>query len=129
MTEGYNVLIPDICRDRAPELMLPVMAAMQELNHTPVVMEMNSISAMYRQMRYERHGCYEIFEFYVKDLYKKYKIDFGFSAGLGIVLEDEKKDEAHNLLEEAAIPRRCPISPVSRPRAGSTLSLRRPAGA
>ena len=102
--QGYNVLIPDLCKEATPEITLPAMDALQTLGHTPVVMNMASIAAMYRQMRYERHGCYDIFQFYVRDLFKQYQADFGFSVGLGMVLEDVKKNEAHNLLEECEIP-------------------------
>lgn len=102
--EGYNVLIPDLCKEATPEITLPAMDALQALGHTPVVMNMAAIATMYRQMRYERHGCYDIFQFYVRDLFKQYKADFGFSVGLGMVLEDTKKKEAHNLLEECDIP-------------------------
>jgi len=101
---GYNFLLPDLSRQHLPYLVLPVMSALQELGHTPVTMEMAAINEMYNQLRYQRHGCYEIFQFYVNDLVKKGKIDFGFSAGLYIVLEDATKQEAHHLLEECGIP-------------------------
>jgi glycosyltransferase involved in cell wall biosynthesis len=102
--EGYNVLIPSVCRQNSPEIILPVMDALQALNHTPVVMDMVSIVEMYRDMRYRRHGCYELFQFYLRDLFKKYKVDFAFSTGLGVVMEDSQKREAHHLAEECGIP-------------------------
>ena len=102
--EGYNVLIPSVCRQNSPETVLPVMDSLQALGHTPVVMDMVSIVEMYRDMRYRRHGCYELFQFYLRDLFKKYKIDFAFSTGLGIVMEDTQKGEAHHLTEECDIP-------------------------
>jgi hypothetical protein len=101
---GYNIVIPDVCRQHAPEVTLPVMDALQALGHTPVTLAMLSINDMYQQMRYQRHGCYEIFQFYVQDLLRKGRIDFGFSVGLSIVLEDPAKAEAHHLLEECGIP-------------------------
>lgn len=101
---GYNILIPDLSRNQMPYIVLPVMDALQALGHTPVTMDMTSINTMYNQMRYQRHGCYEIFQFYVRDLVKKGKIDFGFCAGMYIVLEDSNKQEAHHLLEECGIP-------------------------
>lgn len=101
---GYNVLIPSFCRDASPEVTLPIMDALQELEHTPVVMDMQSITDMYRQIRYSSHGCYEIFEFYVSDLFKRSKIDFGVSVGLAAILEDTTKSEAHHLAEECKIP-------------------------
>lgn len=102
--EGYNVLIPDVSRAATPEITLPVMDALQALDHTPVVMSMRSIIDMYRDMRYMRHGCYELFQFYLRDLFKKNKIDFAFSMGLGIIMEDSQKREHHNLAEECDIP-------------------------
>ncbi len=102
--EGYNVLIPSVCRQNSPEVVLPVMDALQTLNHTPVVMDMLAIVEMYREMRYRRHGCYELFQFYLRDLFKKYNIDFAFSTGLGIVMEDSQKGETHHLAEECGIP-------------------------
>jgi spore maturation protein CgeB len=102
--EGYNVLIPSVCRHNTPEVTLPVMDALQALGHTPVVMDMLSIVEMYRDMRYRRHGCYELFQFYLRDLFKKYKVDFAFSVGLGVVMEDNPKNEAHHLAEECGIP-------------------------
>ena len=101
---GYNVLIPDVSRQMSPEVALPVMDALQTLGHTPVVMEMAEIARMYQEMRYQRRGCYEIFAFYIKDLLRKHRIDFGFSVGLGIILEDYTKREAHHLLEECGVP-------------------------
>jgi hypothetical protein len=101
---GYNVLIPSACQQASPELTLPVMDALQVLGHTPVVLDMASLAAMYQEMRYERHGCYEIFGFYARDMLREGKIDFGISVGLGLILEDPLKQEAHNLLEESGIP-------------------------
>jgi len=101
---GYNVMIPSVCRDRAPEVTLPLMDALQELGHTPVVLDMQSIASMYQQIRYASHGCYEIFSFYVKDLIKKQQIDFAISVGLAAIMEDETRHEAHHLPEECGIP-------------------------
>lgn len=101
---GYNILIPSSCQQTSPELMLPIMDALQHLGHVPVVLDMESIAAMYQELRYERHGCYEIFEFYARDLIREGKIDFGISVGLGLILEDPLKAEAHNLLEESGLP-------------------------
>ena len=101
---GYNVLLPDVSRRWVPAITLPVMDALQALGHTPVTLNMTSINDMYRQLRYQRRGCYEIFQFYLKDIVRKGHIDFGLSPGLGIVLEDPQKQEAHHLLEECGIP-------------------------
>lgn len=101
---GYNVLIPDICRQQSPQVTLPVMDALQSMGHSPVTLSMIAINDMYQTMRYQRHGCYEIFQFYVQDLVRKGNINFGFSAGLTIVLEDPAKSETHHLLEECDIP-------------------------
>jgi len=101
---GYNFLIPNLSRQQMPYIVLPVMDALQALGHTPVTIDMASINDMYSQMRYQRHGCYEIFKFYAEDIFKKGKIDFGFSAGMFIVLEDQGKKESHHLLDEAGIP-------------------------
>ncbi len=102
--EGYNVLIPSACQQTSPEMTFPLMDALQTLNHTPVVLDMAAMAGMYQEMRYERHGCYEIFGFYARDLIRQGKIDFGISVGLGLILEDPLKEEAHNLLEESGIP-------------------------
>jgi hypothetical protein len=102
--DGYNILIPSSCQQTSPELTLPIMDALQSLGHTPVVLDMASMAAMYQEMRYERHGCYEIFGFYSKDLIRQGKIDFGISVGLGLILEDPLKAEAHNLVEESGLP-------------------------
>lgn len=102
--DGYNVLIPSACQQTSPELTFPIMDALQALGHTPVVMDMAAIAQMYQELRYDRHGCYEIFGFYARDLLRQGKIDFGLSVGLGLILEDPRKDEAHNLLEECFIP-------------------------
>lgn len=101
---GYHFLVPDLSQRQLPYIVLPVMSALQELGHTPVTMDMASINEMYHQLRYQRHGCYEIFQFYVQDMVRKGKIDFGFSAGLYIVLDDARKQETHHLLEECGIP-------------------------
>jgi len=101
---GYNVLIPDVSRRWLPAITLPLMDALQALGHTPVTLNMVSINNMYRQLRYQRRGCYEIFQFYLKDIVSKGHIDFGLSPGLGIVLEDPQKQEAHHLLEECGVP-------------------------
>jgi hypothetical protein len=101
---GYNIVIPDICKTRAPEVTLPLMDALQQLGHTPVLLNMPSIAAMYQQIRNQSHGCYEIFQFYVADLMKKGNIDMGISVGLASIMEDPRKNEAHNLLEELHIP-------------------------
>ncbi len=101
---GYNVLIPDICRQQSPQVTLPVMDALQSMGHAPVTLSMIAINDMYQTMRYQRHGCYEIFQFYVQDLVRKGNINFGFSAGLTIVLEDPVKSETHHLLEECDVP-------------------------
>ncbi|MCH7472764.1 glycosyltransferase family 1 protein [bacterium] len=101
---GYNVLIPDVCRNLLPQTTLPLMDALKETANTPVVMEMHSITAMYRQFRYESHGSYEIFKFYFKDLMKQYNVDFGLSVGLGCIMEDEQKGESHHIIDEAGIP-------------------------
>lgn len=104
MQAGYNVLVPDICRDAMPEVVLPAMDALQALGHTPVVLSMQSAAAMYQEYRYAKHGCYEIFHFYYKNLLKEHHIDYGFSTGLLGILEDLSKGETHHLLEEAGIP-------------------------
>lgn len=101
---GYNIIIPDTSASQSPEVTLPVMDVLQALGHTPVTISMLSIHDMYRNMRYQRHGCYEIFQFYVNDLFKKGHIDFGFSTGLNIILEDQEKQETHHLFEECNIP-------------------------
>ena len=101
---GYNIIIPDVCAQGQPEVTLPVMDVLQSLGHTPVTMSMRSIHDMYRTMRYQRHGCYEIFQFYVQDMLKKGHVDFGFCAGLAVILEDAEKQETHHLLEECSIP-------------------------
>ena len=101
---GYNILIPSSCQQTSPELTLPIMDALQVLGHTPVVLDMASMAAMYHEMRYERHGCYEIFGFYTRDMIKEGKIDFGISVGLGLILEDPLKNEAHNLVDESGLP-------------------------
>jgi hypothetical protein len=101
---GYNILIPSSCQQTSPELTLPIMDALQYLGHTPVVLDMASMAAMYQELRYERHGCYEIFGFYANDLIREGKIDFGISVGLGLILEDPMKAEAHNLVEESGLP-------------------------
>lgn len=102
--EGYNVLIPSACQQTSPELTLPVMDALQALGHVPVVMDMASMAEMYKTMRYEQRGCYEIFGFYAREMMRESKIDFGISIGLGMILEDPVKAEAHNLLEESGLP-------------------------
>lgn len=99
----YNVLIPSFCRQVMPEITLPLMDALQATGNTPVVMDMQAIGQMYQQMRYTNRGCYEIFGFYIKDLLKQNKIDFGLSVGLGSILEDSRKGEAHNLLDESGV--------------------------
>lgn len=101
---GYNVLIPDICRQQSPQVTLPVMDALQSMGHTPVTLSMIAINDMYQTMRYQRHGCYEIFQFYVQDLVRKGNINFGFSVGLTSVLEDPIKNETHSLFEECCVP-------------------------
>lgn len=103
MTQGYNILVPDICRDAMPEVTLPAMDAMQTLGHLPVILDMQKVATMYQEYRYAKHGCYEIFLFYYKDLLRENRIDFGFSTGLLGVMEDLGKAEAHNLLEEAGV--------------------------
>lgn len=101
---GYNILIPSSCQETSPELTLPIMDALQALGHTPVVLDMSAIAAMYQEFRYERHGCYEIFGFYTRDMMREGKVDFGISVGLGLILEDPLKNEAHNLVEESGLP-------------------------
>ena len=101
---GYNIMIPDACVRGNPEVALPVMDVLQALGHTPVKMSMGAIHDMYQTMRYQRHGCYEIFQFYLQDMLKKGKIDFGISIGLSVILEDGQKQETHHLLEECKIP-------------------------
>jgi len=101
---GYNVLVPDICREVSPEITLPVLDALQAMGNTPVVMSMRSIASMYQDYRYAKHACYEVFGFYFQELMREGKIDFGFCTGLIGVFEDVGKQEAHNLLEECGIP-------------------------
>lgn len=101
---GYNVLIPDSSRDLHPELMLPIMDGLQQLEQTPVVMSMSSIRDMYKHTRYVSHGSYEIFQFYVQDLFRKHNIDFGVSIGLSAILEDGQIQELHHVMEECSIP-------------------------
>lgn len=101
---GYNVLIPDSSRDLHPEMMLPIMDGLQQLQEIPVVMSMNSIRDMYEHTRYVSHGSYEIFQFYVQDLFRKSNIDFGVSVGLSAILEDGRIQELHHVMEECGIP-------------------------
>lgn len=101
---GYNVLIPDLCRELSPEITLPVLDALQAMGNTPVVMSMRSIAGMYQDYRYSKHACYEVFGFYFRELMRDGKIDFGFCTGLIGIFEDVSKREAHNLLEECGIP-------------------------
>jgi glycosyltransferase involved in cell wall biosynthesis len=101
---GYNVLIPDSSRDLHPEMMLPIMDGLQQLQEIPVVMSMNSIRDMYEHTRYVSHGSYEIFQFYVQDLLRKNNIDFGVSVGLSAILEDGRIEELHHVMEECGIP-------------------------
>jgi hypothetical protein len=104
MKAGYNVLIPDSSRDMLPQLALPAMDALQQLGHTPVALSMGSMSGMYRDLRLNKHGGYELFLFYVKDIVAKGDVDFALSFGLSGVLEDPGKAELHYLPEEAAVP-------------------------
>ncbi|MCB1218530.1 glycosyltransferase [bacterium] len=101
---GYNVLIPDSSRDLHPETMLPIMDGLQQLEDVPVVMSMDRIRDMYKHTRYVSHGSYEIFQFYVNDLFRKHNIDFGVSVGLSAILEDGSIQELHHLMEECQIP-------------------------
>ncbi|MCB1185598.1 glycosyltransferase [bacterium] len=101
---GYNVLIPDSSRDLHPEMMLPIMDGLQQLEEVPVVLSMESIRDMYKHTRYVSHGSYEIFQFYVNDLFRKHNIDFGISVGLSAILEDGSIHELHHLMEECSIP-------------------------
>jgi hypothetical protein len=101
---GYRILVPDSSQRFAAPISLPLMDAMQALGNTPVVMDMASVTSMYRRMRYESHGCYEIFGFYVRDLLKKESVDFGLAVGLWGILEDGFKKEAHNLVDECSLP-------------------------
>ena len=101
---GYNVLIPDSSRDLHPEMMLPIMDGLQQLQEVPVVMSMSSIRDMYEHTRYVSHGSYEIFQFYVQDLFRKNNIDFGVSVGLSAILEDGRIQELHHVMEECGIP-------------------------
>lgn len=102
--QGYRVVVPDSSRDMLPEVILPLMDALQELGHTPVVLSMNDIVSTYRDIRLNKHGGYELFLFYVRDLLRKGEIDFALSAGLAGILEDSQKAELHYLPEELGIP-------------------------
>jgi hypothetical protein len=103
-SDGYNILIPDLCAQRQPQLTIPIWGAIQSLGHTVVTMNMKYTYEMYRKMRYDSHGGYEIFQFYQQDSMRKGRIDFGFSAGLLVVMEDARKQEAHHLIDECGIP-------------------------
>jgi hypothetical protein len=101
---GYNVLLPDSSRDMLPELALPAMDALQQLGHTPVTLGMESMAELYRDMRTKRHGGYELFMFYARDIVQKGNIDFALSFGLSGILEDPQKEELHYLPEEFKLP-------------------------
>lgn len=104
MDTGYHVLIPDSSRSMLPELTLPAMDALQQLGHTPVTLAMQSMSEMYRDLRLTKHGGYELFLFYAKDVVQKGNVDFALSFGLSGVMEDVKKGELHYLPEEFELP-------------------------
>jgi hypothetical protein len=87
-----------------PELALPAMDALQQLGHTPVTLDMQAMAELYREMRYKRHGGYELFLFYAKDIAAKGNLDFALSFGLSGILEDPTKDEFHYLPEEFGLP-------------------------
>lgn len=104
MDSGYQVLIPDSSRDMLPEFTLPAMDALQQLGHTPVTLSMPSMSEMYRDLRLNKKGGYELFLFHAKDAVKKGRLDFALSFGLSGILEDALKSELHYLPEEFELP-------------------------
>jgi hypothetical protein len=83
-----------------PEFALPVMDALQQLGHTPVTLSMSSMSEMYRDLRLNKKGGYELFLFHAKDVVRKGRLDFALSFGLSGILEDVVKSELHYLPEE-----------------------------